>query len=335
MGHINSNMNVPFLPQPQLFLFQVEAEMRYQKQLLIDSSIAALDKIDKNCPFPDPAQRTQVLDVLMDKITIYQENVRRDIDKSCSIWQNFLLYKIETCATLEEMDTVGESVRRRVQDIQDIMDISKDQYGRIRDYLKQFADYIHDSSSSGLSYNGEFTTPRPLEPYIEETPFLIRQNNSGPNGSSVNSHPFVYSYNLGFDDGTPLPILRSKVAQLCQESENFNIFSGDLYMICAIQALEAMISDLNVGNVSGRPRSWRMQRQKALILYNQTHGFDEESMLKHYEKKYQADKKGISVPFKLAGGASANRSEESGLVGLFRRLQVAMDVKGGKELGID
>ena len=290
MGHINYNMNVPFLPQPQFFLFQVEAEMHYQKQLLIDSSIAALDKIDEKCPFPDPAQRTQLLDVLMEKITIYQENVRRDIDKSCSIWHNFPLYKTETCATLEKLDTVGESVRRRVQNIRDIMDIYKDHYRRIRAYLEQLADFIHDSSSSGLSYNGEFTNPRPLEPSIEETPFLIRQNDSGPNGSSVNLHPFIYSYNLGFDDGTPLPIPRSKVAQLCKGLENFNIISGDLYMICAIQALEAMISDLNDGNVSGRPRSWFIQRQKALILYNQTHGLDEESMLKHIRKRYQVDK---------------------------------------------
>ena len=120
MGHIDYNMNVPFLPQPQSFLFQVEAEMRYQKQLLINSSIAALDKIDEKCPFPDPAQRTQLLGVLIEKITIYQENVRRDINKSCSVWHNFPLYKTETCATLEKLDTVGESARRRVQNIRDI-----------------------------------------------------------------------------------------------------------------------------------------------------------------------------------------------------------------------
>ena len=312
MGHLNYYMIVPFLPQPQVFLFQVEAEMRYQKQLLIDSSISALNNIDQACPFPDSAQQKQDLDVLMEKIAIYQENVRWDIDKSCSIWHNLPLYKVGTCATLEKLDTVGESVRRRVQNIRDIMDIFRDHYGWIRDYLKQFADFVHRSSSSGLSYNGEFTTPRPLEPYIEETPFLIRRNHSGPNGSSVNSHPFVVSYNLGFDDGTPLPILRSKVAQLCKESETFKITSGDLYMICAIQALEAMISDLNDGNVSGTPRSWWMQRQKALIRYNQTHGLDEKSMLKHYTKKYQEDKKGMSVPFNLAIGAlaSANESKE-------------------------
>ncbi len=37
----------------------------------------------------------------------------------------------------------------------------------------------------------------------EKTPFLIRQKNLEPNGSSVNPHPFVYSYDLDFDDGTP------------------------------------------------------------------------------------------------------------------------------------
>ena len=78
--------------------------MCYQKQLLIDSSIAALDKIDEKCPFPDFAQRTQLLDVLMEKITIYKEYIRRDIDKSCSIWHNFPLFKTETCATLEKLD---------------------------------------------------------------------------------------------------------------------------------------------------------------------------------------------------------------------------------------
>ncbi len=270
--------------------------MRYQKQLLIDSLTTALDKIDKRCSFPDPAQRTQVLEVLMEKITSYQKKVKRNIKDSCPIWHNVFLYKTETCVTLENLDTLGESVRRRVQKIGYIIDTSKAHYRRIRTSLQDFEDFIHNSPSSGLSYNGEFIIQRPLEPYIEETPFLIRQKNLEPKGSSVNPHPFVYSYDLSFDDGTPLPVLRSKVAQLCKESNNFNMVSGDLYMICAIQALEAKISDLNDDNVSGRRASWFIQRHEALSRYKQMKELDEESLLRYYVGAHRAHKKGTSVP---------------------------------------
>ena len=119
-------MGVPFLPQPQLYLFQVEAEMRYQKQLLIDSSIAALDGIDQSCRFSDPAQRKQVLEDLVVSITKYQDNVKRNIEESCPTWHNIFNYKTETCVTLEKFNILGKTVRYRVQAIRDITEIFKD-----------------------------------------------------------------------------------------------------------------------------------------------------------------------------------------------------------------
>ncbi len=110
---------------------------------------------------------------------------------------------------------------------------------------------------------------------------------------------FVYSYDLDFDDGTPLPILRSVVAQLCKESKNFNIVSGDLYMICVIQALEAKVSDLNNDNISGVQRSWFVQRQQALSRHNKTKGLDEESILNNIVNLHRAYKNGTSVPERI------------------------------------
>ncbi len=168
LGFLNYNMNVPFLPQPQLYLFQVNAEMRYQKQLLIDLSIAALDGIDESCRFPDLAQRKQVLQVLMEKITSYQEKVKRNIKESCPIWHNLFHYKTETCITLEKFDTLGKSVRYRVHTIRDITKIYKDHYRRIRTHFQQIEEIIHKSPSSEFSHKGELTIPRPLEPYIQK-----------------------------------------------------------------------------------------------------------------------------------------------------------------------
>ena len=296
---LNYSMNVPFLPQPQLYLFQVKAEMRYQKQLLIDSSIAALNGIDESCRFPDPTQRKQVLRVLIEKITSYQEKVKQNIKESCPIWHNLFRYKTETCVTLEKFDALGESVRYRVHTIRDITEIYTDHFRRIRTHLQQIEEIIHNSPSSEFSYKGELTIPRPLEPYIQKTPFLIRQQNLGANGSSVTPHLFVYSYDLDFNDGTPLPILRSVVAQMCKESKNFNIVSGNLYMICVIQALEAKVSDLNNNSVSGLQRSWFVHRQQALSRHNKTKGFDEESILDNTVNLHRAYKNGTSVPERI------------------------------------
>ena len=295
LGFLNNNFNLPFLPQPQLYIFQVEAEMRYQKQLLIDSSIAALANIDEDCRFTDPAQQKQVLKVLTEKITNYQETVKQNIKKSCPIWHDLFLYKTETCVTLEKHDTLGKSVRSRVSNIRDITEIYKAHYRMIRTHFQDIQKTIHDSPSSEFSYTGELTTPQPLGPYIQKTPFLIRQQNLGANGSSGTPHLFLYSYDLDFNDGTPLPILRSVVAQLCKDSTNFNIVSGSLYMLCHIQAMEAKFSDLNNDNVSSVQRSWFVSRQQAVSHYNKTKGFDDESIVRNLVNGHRAYKNGKSV----------------------------------------
>ena len=293
---LNYHLNVPFLPQPQLYLFQVEAETRYQKQLLIDSSIAALNRIEEDCRFPDPAQQKQVIEVLMKKIADYQEKVKQNIKESCPIWHNIFLYKTETCATLEKMDILGKRVRYRVHTIRDITEIFMDHFRRIRTHFQQIEETIHNSPSSEFSFKGELTAPRPLEPYIQKTPFLIRQQNLGAN---VTPHLFSYSYDLDFSDGTPLSILRSVVAQLCKESKNFNIVSGNLYMICVIQALEAKVSDLNNDNVSGVQRSWYVQRQQVLSRHNVTKGLDEESFLNNAVNLHRAYKNRTLLPERI------------------------------------
>ena len=275
----NFDMGVPFLPQAQLYLFQVEAEMRYQKQLLIDSSIAALDGTDQSCRFSDPAQRKQVLEDLVISITKYQDNVKRNIKESCPIWHNLFHYKTETCVTLERFNTLAKSVRYRVRTIGGITDDYMDHFRRIRTHFQKIEETIHNSPSSEFSYKGGLTIPGPLEPYVQKTPFLIRQQNLRANGSSVTPHLFVYSYDLDFNDGTSPPILRSVVAQLCKEPKNANKVSGDLYMICVIQASEAKVSDLNNDNVSGVQRNWIVQRQQALSRYNKTKEVDDETLI--------------------------------------------------------
>ena len=295
-GFLNHFMNVQFLPQPQLYLFQVEAEMRYQKQLLIDSSIAAIDIIDESCRLTDPEQQKQILEVLIGNITTFQEEVERKIRESCPFWHNLFPYKKETCDTLGKFDTLGRRVRYRVRYIQVITQTYKEHHRRIRDHYEQMKEIIHNSPSSEFSYKGGLNIPPPFEPYIQEFPFLIRQQTLGANGSSVTPHLFVYSYDLDFNNGTPLPVLRSLVARLCKESKNFNIVSGNLYMICAIQALEAKLSELNNNDVNSVQRSWVVQRQKALDRHNKTKGFDEEILLRQFVDEHRAYKNGTFVP---------------------------------------
>ena len=295
MRFANFNMGLPFLPQPQLYLFQVEAEMRYQKQLLIDSSIAALDGIDQSCRFSGTSQRKPHFEDLVLSITKFQDNVKRNIKESCPTWHNLFNYKTATCVTLEKFNTLSKTVRYRVQAIRDITEIFKDQCQRIRSHVQDVEERIHNSPSSEFSYKGELTTPRPLDPYIQKTPFLIRQQNLEANGSSATKHSYFYSYDLDFKDGTPLSIIQSLVAQLCKESKDFNMVSGILYMICAIESSEAKIWYLNKDNVTGVHRSWFVQRQQEVSRYNKTKGFDEETFLKDFVNLNRAEKNSTLV----------------------------------------
>lgn len=144
--------------------------MRYQEQLFIDSLIAALDRIDQSYRFLDTTQRKQVVEDLVVSITKYQDNVKRTIEESCPTWYNLSNYKTETCVTLEKFNTLGKSVRYRVQDIRDITEIFKDQYQRIRSHLQDIEEKPHNSTSYEFSYQFKLTTPQRLDPYVQKTP---------------------------------------------------------------------------------------------------------------------------------------------------------------------
>lgn len=307
IGFLNQLFLFPWLPQPQLYAFQVEAEIRYQKQLLVDLSIASLDSIDKGClstrNFPHLAGQIRLLEAAIEQITNYKQTVKQSIDQSRSFWD--ILGKPERIVTLEKFDTLSQGIFRRIQKIRDIGGIYEAHYQRIRTHFRQINKSIHNSPSFEFSPTGVLATPEPLDPYIQKTSFLIRQQTSntdhngsgGGNVTEITPHPHVFFYDLNSVDGTPIATLRSVVAQLCKDSRNVNIVSGVLYMTCIIQALAAKISDLDDHNLGGGIQiSWVVERQKAIRRHREQKGFDEESIIDKVLVLHRAYQDGAPVP---------------------------------------
>lgn len=74
--------------------------------------------------------------------------------------------------------------------------------------------------------------------------------------TAVDPHSYVFFNDFNSTDGTPTPINRSIVEQLCEDPRNINIVSSVLYMTCIVHALAANLSDLDEHTPSGIQRSF-------------------------------------------------------------------------------
>ena len=287
LGLLNHAHGLPWQPQPQVYSFQVEAEIRYRQQQLINLFTAALDEINSGCfttlELRNPAQETQILEAAIQKITSYQQKVRQRINESFSRWDYF--HKSEDLVTLEKLEALGKQIHRRILAVRDIGNIYKVHYRRMERHLQQIRQSIYDSLSFEFSPMGMLALSQPLDAHIQKKPLLVGQqsssagNDSGSGVTDTTPHSHVFLYDLNSIDGTLTPIFRSGLAQLCEGPRRTNTVSGILHMICTVQALAAMMSDPDDDTLSGVQRSWVVERQKAIRRYKRQNGWDEKSMV--------------------------------------------------------
>lgn len=255
MKLLNYAFIVPWLPQPQLYSFQVKAEIEIQRRRLVDEFIRALEYIEFSCPiirqFPN-----SLLETAIKRITLHQQDVARRIHESHYVRQ--YLFKSEKVKTLESYEALAKGIRRRLLEVRAVGETYESHFESIRRHMHRVRQSVDDKLLSEYSPRGELTAQEAFAPYIQDIPFLQRSSSASNGSGALNITPHLYSflYDISGLDSIPIPALRSAIAKLCGNSDHVQIHSGHLYGICEAYTIGATMSVFDDYTPGGSRRSW-------------------------------------------------------------------------------
>ena len=295
----------PWLPEVKLYSFQVRPEIQFHKKQLIDGIKAAPDIFDVNPPsthlFQNSSSQRIYLEGAIDTVTIHQQSIRQIIDGSgSSLWR--WIRGAEKTAKLERYHELGERVRGHLLTVKETMNEYEIYYRRKQSNLQEFRQSLEKSPLIEYSAQSSSAVPPPLLAQVRNVFLLSRGQSSkidevgdSRNATHVTSHPHVFLNHLDPIDDDGLSSLRSEIAQLCKVQNNIMINSDDLHTICVIYNLVATMSALDDDPLSDFQTSWMVVRAEVIHRWQQRMGFDLESVLRHFAKKYKDYKHGTPV----------------------------------------
>lgn len=296
---INQYFLISFLPEPKLYSVQVKSEIQYRMKQFIHQSMIALDRIDDSFVFNQPLHNSispiQSLKTATDAIAMYQQRlgqIGNALEAELVPWP--WSSKPEEILMLDRYHALADDMRRQIHSIKETIvdyEIDSKRIKRQLHHLRQRFNYV---PSFEFSPTGFIAVSKSLPTQEQRPPF--RQMLSVEH---TRQHSNVFYYDLDMIDATDVSNLRSAIAQSCQESQNLNITSGSLFMVCSIWNQAMIISGLDDDVLSGIQRSWSVERRKAVGRYEKAIGADWESIASRVVGAYHDYQRGTPLPENL------------------------------------
>ena len=264
---MNNFFETSWLPQPKLYSLQVKAEIRFRLSQFIEESIAALDRIDKKSPTSRRfhSLTSQTLGGAINTITAHQRDLEVKIAETP--WRQRIQNPKHIKAlrdTLALLKRVHKLIFRVKVDAETNETYSK----RLRSQLQSFRESLKNSLSIEISSSAVLAFLDPLDDL-----------------DSIGEARIV--------------TLRSRIAQVCQDSHHGNSVPRPLQTVCFLQAMGATFSHVDDDALASIQRSWVMERKEAIHRYQLMTRSDRDSQVDLGLEIYQAYKDGAPMPSDL------------------------------------
>lgn len=266
-GFINKIYEISWLPQPKLYSPQVKAEIRFRLSHFIEESIAALDRIDKESLTSRRfhSSTSQTLGGAINIITANQRDLEVKIAETP--WRQ-RMQNPKHIKALRDTLALLKRVHKLISGVKMNAERNENYSRRLRSQLQNFRKSLKNSLSIELSSSAVLAILDPLDDL-----------------DSIGKARSV--------------TLRSRIAQVCQDSHHGNIIPPPLEMVCFIQALGETFSHVDDDALASVQRSWLMERKEAIHRYELMTRSDWDSQVDLALKIYQAYKDGAPMPSDL------------------------------------
>ncbi|KAL8997906.1 MAG: hypothetical protein Q9188_006208 [Gyalolechia gomerana] len=311
LSSVNRHVQTTWLPAPKLYRFQAKREIRYQAKRFLDSSLAALDRVDISFT---RIQRAYSLSSVSTHFTpavkameTYQQQLNETIAmaRSPSSWREYLLSfsysKTRKLQELHELHACTERMRGRMNTLGRILDEYSSDSLRLRGTLGQFRTSFNVAIRLPwvAETQGMIALPAILQAQVGNPRFswLETDGVQGPNDGDGNANVSErYQYDLRRVGDTNTSTLRAGIMHLCLERTNHHMVDGGLYMICNIWQYARILSALDDTLLGGVQRSWVRERADAVRRFQREAHADHEYVASRASSVYTSYKRGNRVP---------------------------------------
>lgn len=277
---LNRQWMSPLLPGPRIYNFEVEAEMRFQKERLISTINEALGILDANAPtIRDPPQ-IRLLEAAIETVTIQLRDLEQTIHESESFRWPWSPKSKETL-TLRECYQLLERIHDHMLTVLEFTGLYEAMSSRLWNDLRPRRSTFSRSSWSTFSPTGSLAVPEPVLTQVQNISIVllkqssrVKKDGDGSNITEVTPNASLLGYNFNNIDNTQLSNGRSAIAGLCKAGNIRDIPEDNLYTICTIYTLAATMSGLDNNALSSQQRSWMVELEKATNSFDKQRGFD-------------------------------------------------------------
>ncbi len=284
---LNRQWLTPLLPEPRIYSFEIEAELRFQKVQLIGTIKESLALLDANSP---AIQNFDSLGVAISTITTLLrklEQMIRESDSSRWLWSP----KSNETSNLQKYHKDLEHTRDYVVAVLEIAQVYKIMFSRLWNDLQAFPQAFSKRLPSRFTATGSLAIPEFLLAQVQNISFVspwqsssIDQDSDGSDVSNLSPTTSLFGFSLNNIDDTQLSAGRSAIALFCKAGNIESDPEDNLYTICTIYRLAATMSGLDKDVLSSTARSWMVEMEKATLSFDKERGFDLDGVRRVLEK---------------------------------------------------
>ena len=276
---LNRQWHSPWFFKPRLYVFEADAEMRFQKQQLSGKFNECLGQINASFPTIQTSQ-TQLLKGSISAVTIQRQKLQQMIYESdFSRWPWYP--KSEETLTLERVSELLALTHSHLMTVLDTIRI----YGVLLKQLSRALQPLWTVScsrcQSRFSPRGSLAVTESILVQVQNVSFVsLRQSARFNEDSNVGNITDILpktpllAYDLNDIDDNQLSAGRSVIAELCKAGNIIDNPDENLHTICTVYTLVSIMSGLDTDALSNQRRSWMVERMTVANEFAQQRKFD-------------------------------------------------------------
>ena len=276
----------PWLPQPRIYSFEMEPELRFRYKNLIN----AIDDFPARLHTESPdIHIIESLESEANRVAAQLQELQERIDKSDSsrrIWSS----KSDKTLKLEQYQKLLKRTNHHLDEALDIAQVYKTIFSGLWNDLKPLRQDFPRTLPVRFTSTGSLAVPAFLFAQIQNVSFVSPQQSSsndqdsaGSDVSNILPNPSLFGYSLNNND-TRLLAMRSEIARYCKKGKFMGHDDDTLYTICTIYTRASILSSLDKEALSGTQTSWMVEMKEAIEALYKERGWDSDGIQRVLER---------------------------------------------------
>lgn len=277
---------VPFLPPPRPWAFQVRAEARFQARQLLEGFDSSLARIKAAVPRP----YFDIFEASRKSVLQYQKELSISIAKSAP---GFLQAKTTIHKNYLERYDVSKRILKTIKLMERISNQCLTDLTSVDSALSYFRqnlgsftmDNIADTGSIWMSANFRSQLKKTNRSWLK----LSGDSVAGLGSENRTNKSVVFEYDLRLVNKFEVVVLRSALGDYCEQNLDRRTIVGGLRTTCHIRRFLKVLAELDISVYDDLPPSWQVRRSEVLQRHRGSTTVDYDSLIEEALRKYRAE----------------------------------------------